>query len=95
MITAIITSYRMSRNAKLTQPNIVYDYEKDSFIICDIDGHIHIIPRKNYIDVKDNMMTDNLLYFYCIVGGRRIRYNLGYCANRDQIRINIRLIDKK
>lgn len=77
-------------NSKRRRNCIEYDAEKDKLVLCTLKGEIIDINVDDYIFLKDNFMTDNMLFFtYRTKSGRARKVRLGYCSNREQIRSNI------
>ena len=69
---------------------IEYDANKDKLILVTIYGEVIEINVEDYLELRDNMFTDNMLFFtYRTKSGSSRRVKLGYCSNRDQIRSNI------
>ena len=95
LITAIVYTGYMVNNKKLKYKNCIeYDGEKDKLVLCTLYGEIIEIDVKDYIELKDNFFTDNMLLFtYRDVNGQAKKVKLGYCANRDDIRNNIAKIN--
>ena len=90
VIVGIQGFVRMSMNNKNIHPCIEYDKEKDELHLYKINGEKITITPDKYVSLKDNFFTDNILYFtYFDYRGRRLKVNLGYCANRDEIRAPI------
>ena len=69
---------------------IEYNAEKNKLVLCTLYGEIIFINIEDYIELKDNFFTDNMLLFtYRNAYGVVKKVKLGYCANRDEIRRNI------
>ena len=72
---------------------IEYDAEKDKLVLCTLYGEIIEIDVEDYLELKDNFFTDNMLLFtYKTKENKTKKVKLGYCSNRDEIRNNIRKI---
>ncbi len=87
-VTAGIVGFvRMSNNSKNTHNCIEYNKEQNKLILYKINGEKISISPDKYVSLKDNLFTDNILFFtYIDSSGKRRKANLGYCANRDEIR---------
>ena len=97
IVASILTFVRIGKNSRVYADNIVYDPNTHKLILATINGRIVEIDPEQYVSLKDNMFTDNLLYFtYRDVSGKLIKLNLGYCANRDSIRMMLaKVMNKK
>ena len=91
IIALIVYSSYFVKNKNLKDKNCIeYDGEKDKLVLCTLDGEIIEIDVKDYIELRDNFTTDNMLLFtYRDQNGQAKKVKLGYCANRDEIRKNI------
>ena len=88
-------SYFVANGNHMDKNCIEYDAEKDKLVLCTIYGEIIEINVEDYISLKDNMFTDNMLYFtYKTNSGTARKVKLGYCSNRDDLRRNIASIRK-
>ena len=75
---------------------IEYNAEKDKLILCALNGEMIEINAEDYITLKDNFFTDNMLHFtYKTSRGVARKVKLGYCSNREQIRSNIAKVTKQ
>ena len=93
LVLGIITLSRILSNRANSHDCIVYDAENNKLVLSTINGKKIIISPDQYISLKDNFFTDNLLYFtYRLKNGGLKKVNLGYCANRDDLRPNLRKI---
>lgn len=83
-------SYFANNRKHMDKNCIEYDSKKDKLILCTIYGEIIEINVEDYIELRDNAFTDNMLYFtYRTKTGSSRKVKLGYCSNREQIRGNI------
>ena len=96
-IACIIDFVYFSMNNKLMNKNCIeYNAEKDKLILCALNGEIIEINAEDYITLKDNFFTDNMLHFtYKTSRGVARKVKLGYCSNREQIRSNIAKVTKQ
>ena len=78
-------------NYKLGRKNCIeYNSEKDKLVLCTLFGEIIEIDAEDYINLRDNFFTDNMLLFtYRTKSGLSRKVKLGYCSNREEIRMNI------
>ena len=91
--TIVYISYFVHNRNNMSHNCIEYNAEKDKLVLCTLYGEIIEIDVEDYIELKDNFFTDNMLLFtYKTKGGSAKKVKLGYCANRDEIRANIRKI---
>lgn len=83
-------------NARRKEHNCIeYNAEKDKLILYTLFGEYIEIDVSDYISLKDNFLTDNMLFFtYRTKSGKARKVRLGYCSNRDEIRANIAKINK-
>ena len=87
---------RFSTNGKNPHPCIEYDKDHDKLVLYKINQVKIVISPDDYVSLKDNLFTDNLLYFtYRDNRGKNRKVNLGYCDNRDEIRTKIEKIINK
>ena len=95
IVSGIQGFVRMGMNSKNTHPCIEYDKESNELNLYKINGEVVTISPDKYISLKDNFFTDNLLYFtYHDNRGRIFKINLGYCANRNEIRAPLEKLRK-
>lgn len=96
LVASIVLFRYMTLNAKQKYRNCIeYDSDKDKLILCTLYGEKIEINVEDYISLKDNFWTDNMLYFtYRTRSGTLRKLKLGYCGNRDDIRANIASIKK-
>ena len=91
--TIVYTSYFVNNHKNMNHNCIEYDGEKDKLILCTLYGEFIEIDVEDYLELKDNFFTDNMLLFtYRTKDNRSKKVKLGYCSNRDEIRANIRKI---
>lgn len=91
----IYLSYFIGNNNNMDKNCIEYDAEKDKLVLCTVFGEIIEIDVEDYICLKDNFFTDNMLLFtYRTKEGLARKAKLGYCSNRDELRKNIASIRK-
>ena len=91
--TIVYVSYFVHNNNNMSHNCIEYDAEKDKLVLCTLYGEIIEIDVEDYIELKDNFFTDNMLLFtYRTKENKSKKVKLGYCSNRDEIRANIRKI---
>ena len=90
-ITVIVyIGYFVHNKQNMSRNCIEYDANEDKLVLCTLYGEIIKIDVSDYVDLKDNFFTDNMLLFtYRKKDGSLIKVKLGYCGNRDQIRSNI------
>lgn len=96
LITTIVYSGYFAKNRSLMPKNCIeYDADEDKLILYTLDGAEIKIDIADYVELKDNFFTDNMLLFtYRTSGGTLRKVKLGYCGNRDQIRDNIRKAER-
>lgn len=89
----VYISYFVRNASNMSHNCIEYDAEKDKLVLCTLYGEIIEIDVDDYVSLKDNFFTDNMLYFtYKTKECGNIQVKLGYCSNRNEIRNNIALI---
>ncbi len=91
LITTIVYISYFAHNARNKGRNCIeYDAKEDKLVLCTLYGEIIKIDVTDYIELRDNFFTDNMLLFtYKTKTGVIKKVKLGYCGNRDQIRANI------
>ncbi len=90
IIVGIQGFIRMHMNDNNIHPCIEYIKEENKIYLYKINGVKITISPDKYVSLKDNLFTDNLLYFtYIDYLGKRRKVNLGYCANREEIRTHL------
>ena len=91
LIVCIVDFSYFANNSKHMDKNCIeYDANKDKLILVTIYGETIEINVDDYLELRDNMFTDNMLYFtYRTKSGSSRKVKLGYCSNRNQIRSNI------
>lgn len=96
LITGIVyTGYFINNKKNMDKNCIEYDAEKDKLVLCTIYREIIEIDVEDYVELRDNFFTDNMLLFtYKTKQGQLRKVKLGYCGNRDSIRDNIAKIRK-
>ena len=96
LITTIVYFGYFSKNNKLMPKNCIeYDADEDKLILYTLDGAELKINVSDYVELKDNFFTDNMLLFtYRTSSGTLRKVKLGYCGNRDQIRDNIKKAER-
>ena len=91
--TIVYISYFVHNKQNMSHNCIEYDAEKDKLVLCTLYGEIIEIDVEDYLELKDNFFTDNMLLFtYKTKENKTKKVKLGYCSNRDEIRNNIRKI---
>lgn len=91
--TVVYVSYFIHNARNMSHNCIEYDADKDKLVLCTLYGEIIEINVEDYIELKDNFFTDNMLLFtYRTPSGQSRKVKLGYCCNRDEIRNNINRI---
>ena len=96
IFAAIQGFVRFATNGSNPHPCIEYDSDNDKLVLYKINHDKIVISPNDYVSLKDNLFTDNLLYFtYRDYSGRNRKVNLGYCDNRDEIRTKIEKILNK
>ena len=90
VLVIVYLSY-FSRNSSLMGKNCIeYDADKNKLVLNALNGEVIKINFEDYIELKDNFFTDNMLIFtYRTKSGQARKVKLGYCSNRDSIRSNI------
>ena len=80
-----------SKNSSLKYKNCIeYDASDNKLVLYALNGEVIRIDFEDYIELKDNFFTDNMLLFtYRTKSGKARKVKLGYCSNRDSIRSNI------
>lgn len=96
VVVCCINFHYFACNSRIRHRNCIeYDSEKDKLILCTLYGETIEINAGDYISLKDNWTTDNMLYFtYRTKSGQLRKVKLGYCGNRDDIRANIASIKR-
>lgn len=90
IVLPCIDIVRFVKNWKNPNHCVLFDSKSKKFHLFTINGKEIIIDAADYVEVKDNFATSNLLYFtYRDSNNGLKKVNLGYCANRNQIRANI------
>ena len=81
---------RVGANAANKSHCIRYDATNCKFVLCTVWGKEIIIDPSDYVELKDNFFTDNMLIFtYRLPSGRLKKVNLGPCLDRDRLRARI------
>ncbi len=82
---------RVAINKNNRKNCIEYDAADQKFVLYTVYGReIRINPR-DYVELKDNFFTDNMLKFtYRLPSGETKKVNLGPCADRDGLRSRIK-----
>ena len=87
LLTATIDFITMTINKSNKENCIVYDYDTRELILSTIGGKRIVISPEDYVELRDNFFTSNLLHFTYLTPLKRLkRVNLGYCADRNQLR---------
>ena len=95
VLSFVYISYFIGNSSNMDKNCIEYDAEKDKLVLCTVYGEIIEIEVEDYISLKDNFFTDNMLLFtYRTTNGTARKVKLGYCSNRDDLRRNIASIRK-
>ena len=77
-------------NASNKHNCIDYDADKCKFILHTLQGKEITIDPSDYVELKDNFNTDNMLIFtYRLPSGKLKKVNLGACADREGLRARI------
>ena len=83
----------MGINSGNNKDCIVYDEKDQKLVLTTITGREIRINPKDYVDLKDNFFTDNLLKFtFRNKYGDLEKVNLGYCKNREELRSGIKRV---
>ena len=73
-----------------------YDANNCKFVLNTLWGNEIVINPSDYVELKDNFFTDNMLMFtYRLPSGRLKKVNLGSCADRDGLRARINKVIEK
>lgn len=90
---SIVCFARMVMNSNNKNNCIEYDANDRKLVLSTINGQEIRIDPKDYVELKDNFNTDNLLKFtYRLPSGQFVKANLGYCSNRNELRADINRI---
>lgn len=82
-------------NASNKNPCIAYDGNIRKIILYPTMGKEIVINPEDYLELRDNFFTDNILKFtYRLPDGTAKKVSLGYCANRNELRNRINKIMK-
>lgn len=78
---------KVGANASNRRNCIEYDAQNRKFVLCTLWGKEIIIDPSDYVELKDNFLTDNMLMFtYRLPSGQLKKVNLGACADRGGLR---------
>ena len=93
VILDIISIYgliKVGANAANKLDCIKYDALDCKFVLCTLWGKEIRINPSDYVELKDNFFTDNMLILtYRLPSKRLKKVNLGACADRDGLRARI------
>ena len=82
---------RIAINSSNTRNCIEYDANDSKLVLCTLYGREIRIDPKDYVELRDNFMTDNMLMFtYRLPSGSLKKVNLGPCADRESLRSKIK-----
>ena len=74
-------------NATNKKPCISYNSSTKKLTLCTAGGKEIIIDPHDYVELRDNFATSNILKFtYRLPNGRLKKVSLGYCTNRSELR---------
>ena len=100
--TTAILDYESMKNVPLcNKPNcthnkndcVIYDADRKKLILYTTTGKRIEIKPTDYLDLKVNFFTSNVLKFTYRVGERKYKkVTLGYCSNREELRNNLRKV---
>lgn len=72
---------------------VIYDADRKKLILYTTTGKRIEIKPTDYLDLKVNFFTSNVLKFTYRVGERKYKkVTLGYCSNREELRNNLRKV---
>ena len=80
-------------NAANKNECIVYDADRKLLILFTTTGKMVIIKPSDYLELRENFFTSNVLKFTYKAGYRKYKkVFLGYCANKEELRNNMRKV---
>ena len=89
----IVSSYgliKVGANASNKHNCIEYNADDCKFILNTLWGEEIVIDPSDYVELKDNFHTDNMLILtYRLPSGQLKKVNLGACADREGLRARI------
>ena len=96
IIAATSTFSKIKNNKNIHNDCIIYNHEQQSLTLFGLNSKTVKIKLEDYVSLKDNFFTDNCLIvtYRDSSQGQQKKINLGYCANREEVRGNIASIKK-
>ena len=95
-VGSIFLLIKVGMNASNKHNCIEYDANNCKFILNTLWGKEIAINPSDYVELKDNFFTDNMLMFtYRLSSGRLKKVNLGSCSDRDGLRARINKVIEK